>query len=157
MHALFLHLALLLILHLSEKLLTETVAVAVDLPGGAALARSRELLAGHARAFAIPFLLLMLSPRAVLTSKNIVLSALPPRLWMQARSRCPSYAINNVDKPCRLRKPYRTACRCGAAVRTACTHRSGQVLCNQCRVFPCAGHACDPLSFCGRRCRSCRC
>jgi len=55
------------------------------LGGKAAVQRSHTLLAPHARAFVAPFLLLMLAPRAVLTGKNIVLSALPPRLWAQVR------------------------------------------------------------------------
>lgn len=51
----------------------------------AAVERSRQLVGGHVRAFAIPLLLLTLAPRAVLTGRHWLLAALPPRLWTQVR------------------------------------------------------------------------
>lgn len=60
-------------------------AVAEGLGPRAAVERSQQLLAGHTRAFAIPLLLLTLAPRAVLTSRNVLLAALPPHIWTQVQ------------------------------------------------------------------------
>jgi hypothetical protein len=60
-------------------------AVAEGLGPKAAVERSQRLVGGHVRAFAVPLLLLTLAPRAVLTGRNWLLAALPPRLWTQVQ------------------------------------------------------------------------
>lgn len=78
------HIPLVPYLYLSVLRCTNTSAIVVaGLGPKAAVERSRRLLKGNIRAIAIPLVLLTLAPRAVLTGRNWLLAALPPRLWTQ--------------------------------------------------------------------------